>query len=635
MKQNYMKIAIWALICISFAFLSACNDDDKVEGGAPEILYMVETMHIDLNNAERPAIVSVVNSEVGLKSVSTYILKTGEAEEKFGEEVSSFKYPNSYSINAAVTYSEDMTGFRVIAVDKNGQQSVKDLVLDIIPLRNPPVVVFNSDPSFTKITYREGDPMPSLAFKVSSEENLNYVVISEVINRVETIIPVAGEDTIKFTGGKKTLDMDMVKDLLYQLRPGITAIKVSVGAGPVDNMKLKIATLYIEFIEIPAPVITFDNDQEIIEITENQPLKLTGKIIAKGKANTVQFFTRDEEGNDTEIAGSQVTLNPSLEEYNFTLNIPSIQAGIKAIIVKVEDDLNKSKEAVKNLNVIELVPAPTISLTTTAKDLNGVDKTAPFKLQGSVTSLGVITNVKVIITNSQGVETQYPVSISDTKNVNLSTLSITPAINMAKIRVEAVDENNKKSISDELNVYVGYSYYRVLVSSSGFDNYNDVNLHPFFSAANATSYGYEDAKANNGAVDIGFSSWGGNTQIGVVNIPGADSNKFNHPTARPSTANWPSRTAVKTKSITEINRTNFDQSTIDDIIALAAPTATATIYITSSSFETPTNMAVLYETNINGVSKRVIFCYDELRYPLNNKPAHSGTEFYIKVKIEK
>jgi len=635
MKQNYIKIIIWAMIWGSLAFLCACSDEDKVEGGAPEILYLVETMHIDLNKAERPAVISVVNSEVGLKSVNTYILKTGGSEQKFGEEIMSFKNPNSYSISASITYSEDMTGFRVVAVDNNGQQSVKDLALDIVPLRNPPAVVFNNDPSLAKITYREGDPMPALAFNVSSEENLNYVVISEVINRVETIIQVAGEDTIKFTG-QKTVDVNMEKDLLYQFRPGITAVKVSVGAGPADNMKLKVATLYIDFIEIPAPVITFDNNEETIEITENQPLKLTGKIKAEGKANTVQYFTRDDQGNDTEIAGSPVTLNPSVEDYNFTVNIPAIQAGVKAIVVKVEDDLNKSTENIKKLNVIELVPAPTINLITTAEDINGVDKTAQFSLKGSVTSLGVITGVNVIVTDNQGVESTYPVAITDPKNVNLSSLNITPAVDMAKIRVEAVDENNKKTISNELDMYVGYSYYRLLVSSSGFDNYNDVNLHPFLSAANATSYGYEDAKANSGSVDIGFSSWGGNTQIGVVNInvtTTTAANKFNHPTGKPS--GWSEKTAVKTRSVTEINRTNFDKSTIDDITALPAPTATATIYLTTGSYESPNNMAVLYETMISGVSKRVIFCYDELRYPLNTKPAHSGTEFYIKVKIEK
>lgn len=145
---------IISFICVSLCWLS-CNDDDKHTGPAPEILFMTESMSIDLNKTNNPSIVCVINSEVGLKSVQSCIVKEGDIEMEIDNPVTDFFNKNSYSLSQTPVYTEDMIGFKVSATDINGQTSVLTLPFKVIPLRDAPVVSFNE--GINEIDYREGD----------------------------------------------------------------------------------------------------------------------------------------------------------------------------------------------------------------------------------------------------------------------------------------------------------------------------------------------------------------------------------------------------------------------------------------------------------------------------------------------
>ena len=81
MKQvQYIKTGLLSnlilILCICATWYS-CNDDADQAAAAPEILFMNENLTVDLNKATNPPIVCVINAEAGLKSVQTFIQKTG------------------------------------------------------------------------------------------------------------------------------------------------------------------------------------------------------------------------------------------------------------------------------------------------------------------------------------------------------------------------------------------------------------------------------------------------------------------------------------------------------------------------------------------------------------------------------
>ena len=88
---------------------------------------MTESMSIDLNKTNNPSIVCVINSEVGLKSVQSCIVKEGDIEMEIDNPVTDFFNKNSYSLSQTPVYTEDMIGFKVSATDINGQTSVLTL----------------------------------------------------------------------------------------------------------------------------------------------------------------------------------------------------------------------------------------------------------------------------------------------------------------------------------------------------------------------------------------------------------------------------------------------------------------------------------------------------------------------------
>ena len=94
MKQvQYIKTGLLSnlilILCICATWYS-CNDDADQAAAAPEILFMNENLTVDLNKATNPPIVCVINAEAGLKSVQTFIQKTGDVEVALEKEVVSF-----------------------------------------------------------------------------------------------------------------------------------------------------------------------------------------------------------------------------------------------------------------------------------------------------------------------------------------------------------------------------------------------------------------------------------------------------------------------------------------------------------------------------------------------------------------
>ena len=611
---------IISFICASLCWLS-CNDDEKHTGSAPEILFMTESMSIDLNKTNNPSIVCVINSEVGLNSVQSWIVKEGDIEVEIDNPVTSFFNKNSYSLAQTPVYTEDMFGFKVSATDANGQTSTLTLPFEVIPLRDAPIVSFNE--GINEINYREGDPMPSISIKISSEENLRYVAFSEVVNRLEKVVPINGQDTLKFTNNEKEYVLNLQDDD-FQFKVGTTAIKIAAGAGSSDMVKIKIGTLKVNFEEIPAPEILFDSEGDL-QVNEFADLTVTGKINSQSKVTSVSYYKETTEGK--EQIGE--TIYPDESSYNFSVTLERVTFDIQGVVIEATDQLGKTTTIEKPLKVKELAPAPSIIIDQTAEQFNGVSIDVPIALTGKITSEAGITSVVITKTTRKGEESTEEINITNDKEVIVAQ-SYTADIELAGLKLTATDINGKES-SISYDIHVGYYYHTVLMSLDGAPKHEDSTPGCFFSASTARAFDYCDGKDNWQEVDIAFSSYSSNTVIRVASLKQSIT-KFKHATC--GLDKWDNVKGVYFRTASNIKRSTFDKATINDMKAERLATGfTEVASLTEGNFETATEAVGVYETPINGVAKRVIVTYDHFVERTTQNLAAS--KFMIKVKIEK
>ena len=611
---------IISFICASLCWLS-CNDDEKHTGSAPEILFMTESMSIDLNKTNNPSIVCVINSEVGLNSVQSWIVKEGDIEVEIDNPVTSFFNKNSYSLAQTPVYTEDMIGFKVSATDANGQTSTLTLPFEVIPLRDAPVVSFNE--GINEINYREGDPMPSISIKISSEENLRYVAFSEVVNRLEKVVPINGQDTLKFTNNEKEYVLNLQDDD-FQFKVGTTAIKIAAGAGSSDMVKIKIGTLKVNFEEIPAPEILFDSEGDL-QVNEFADLTVTGKINSQSKVTSVSYYKETTEGK--EQIGE--TIYPDESSYNFSVTLERVTFDIQGVVIEATDQLGKTTTIEKPLKVKELAPAPSIIIDQTAEQFNGVSIDVPIALTGKITSEAGITSVVITKTTRKGEDSTEEINITNDKEVIVAQ-SYTADIELAGLKLTATDINGKES-SISYDIHVGYYYHTVLMSLDGAPKHEDSTPGCFFSASTARAFDYCDGKDNWQEVDIAFSSYSSNTVIRVASLKQSIT-KFKHATC--GLDKWDNVKGVYFRTASNIKRSTFDKATINDMKAERLATGfTEVASLTEGNFETATEAVGVYETPINGVAKRVIVTYDHFVERTTQNLAAS--KFMIKVKIEK
>ena len=278
--------------------------------------------------------------------------------------------------------------------------------------------------------------------------------------------------------------------------------------------------------------------------------------------------------------------------------------------------------------------APVITINLTNNETNGLPVgTTSVNLKGSVSSVNDLVSAQVIMRNFSGVETVIDLMSRDIPSDGIRHIVINQTIpitnELCTMLVKASDSTGKETVSEELQIAVGYSYFNLYATASG--NGAD-GLFPFFSAALGKMLDYCDAGYNASLVDIAFASYGENKELTITNIAQVNSGKFKHPTCSPST--WNIRTTVPLAVASNIKRSNFDASTIEDIRAEKALTTggAARVVLTNASFTDMSDIACLYQIQINGENKRVVLSLDRLDM---NTPQNENVGFWIKVKVEK
>lgn len=126
--------------------------------------------------------------------------------------------------------------------------------------------------------------------------------------------------------------------------------------------------------------------------------------------------------------------------------------------------------------------APVITINLTNNETNGLPVgTTSVNLKGSVSSVNDLVSAQVIMRNFSGVETVIDLMSRDIPSDGIRHIVINQTIpitnELCTMLVKASDSTGKETVSEELQIAVGYSYFNLYATASG--NGAD-GLFPFF-----------------------------------------------------------------------------------------------------------------------------------------------------------
>ncbi len=332
---------------LSVAF--SCKDDEVLKS-PPTVLYPSEELVINLNNAGIPSIICVVNSEEGLKTVEMFIVKKN-AEDKLTEEqldrpVTSFYNPTTYSVNQTTSFTEDMVAFKLVATDRSGQVTISQLPIKVIPVIGLPNAYFSSDKEgsnkMNSIVYVEDDPMPDVFVNVSSEEELNYLVLFQTTEYGTTRI----NDTIFFRNSEKSAVINLKtweSGESYIFEKGTTAIRAKVSAGELN--KNRETFLVVDYKH--AVSLTLNENSEFYNgIKNGQVYSFSGNI---SSANALNRFTYRMVKRDGSVSKDNTNISIGADG-KFKVDFTA-ENNLGSIIIEAENSAGKVNSRTLEMHV--------------------------------------------------------------------------------------------------------------------------------------------------------------------------------------------------------------------------------------------------------------------------------------------
>ena len=632
-----MKIKEFILLFIILFAGCKAEDVDFSKIAVPRVIFMVDSLKVDLNSSSLPEIVSVIQADAGLSEVKQYVIRSGDAESIYDESVTTFPNPKSYSISQLLPFTEDIVGFRVEAKDNGGRIISATLPIRVTALRDAPIVTFIVDGFDTAlINYMEGDRMPVIKIKTTSQEKLLNFSVSKIINRVETTIPVSGADTVKFSNQETQFQINLSDDS-YQFVPKTTALKVYVSAGDPKKPKIKVATLKVNYTEIPGPEVIFADGTSKL-LNEFSAVTIAGTVTAPAKIKHIKFLRKLISEN---LLLSEITLSPSQASYGFSIPITRVTMQDSGLIVEATDDNNKTTSFTFILNINELAPSPTILINQVDDAFNGVDAGQNLVLTGEMNTLSNFQTVNFVTFNNTGDKistTQIPFS-GKKITIDASNASYIATKSTRRIGVEVTDINGK-STNVYRDVHVGYYYVKVYMSLAGEDGKTTSTTGPlpgpFFSAKYRKAVSYIEGKTMPMDCDVAFhaQSTYGAIRCGNMSYAKSSSKFTGHTKTGAGMDTWGVTTNYIVKTATGITLGSFDGTTVDNLTEQTNTGTAQSPVIAIGAFPAalPVDIVITYQAIVDGLPKTVIFAYDSFGTLTTDK---SASTFYIKVKMQK
>jgi len=314
--KKYKNIIFSSLCCFVLLGLVSCKDEIVIKD-VPSILFPTKTLLVDLNQATQPELIAVVNSLTGLKSVTTYLVRTGGIVEKIDREVTTFFNPTSYSINMKPVYSDDIIAFRVVVVDIADQTTTEDLPIVVTTLKGAPKVVFydENENLIQTFDFIESSQMKKIKVSISAQEPLHSLLLKQLVNGVENIVQLElGKDTLIFDNEIFNYDFYLNDIPNYTLPEGITAFRIYTASGPLSKFKKSTGMLSVNFVKYYPEIFVNENEDSYNGVSVNATIKTSGHILSTPGILSIKITPVDNLGNDL----SDVRIIPILNVNNET-----------------------------------------------------------------------------------------------------------------------------------------------------------------------------------------------------------------------------------------------------------------------------------------------------------------------------
>ncbi len=330
--------------------LSGCKSDEQIPQGAePRIESILSTFTPDMNTGDNIPVVCVVFSEVGLSSVEVYINRAGS--ETLLRTITSFNDPTQYSVRETPAWDESITSVRIAATDRARKTVSKSIPVSVIPYMSAPVITF--DPAEIVIDENTGViDIPTTRFTIEGSSTLSAVEVSLFRKATTETITL----TPALTQGSMTYSFE--QDILYA--DGDVALQVKA----TDTYgKVKIETLPITYIAIPAPVIvpTGTTTLDPIVAASGTTASPTFRVTSAIGVNSIRVY-KVEKGVETELAGVGRNYDAQTD-IAFTAALPAFEASWNAIKLVAVDRLGRQTSQVIS-TIIDLRYKPSLRIGT-------------------------------------------------------------------------------------------------------------------------------------------------------------------------------------------------------------------------------------------------------------------------------
>jgi hypothetical protein len=291
---------------------------------APVVTFAYDDMTADLNKADNLPVVAVVQSQIGLKSVTMKIETNGEVIDY--KTVTDFFNNKSYSLAEKLNFSADYQNFIVEAVDKLDRKTTAKLPLNIVEVKEAPSVVFEP----AEIFYDElvGGVMPVTKFTATSEAGLKNLVMYLVSEsgQVQYGFP------IDFTEEEKSYTFEQ----LINYKEGDKGFKVKV-TDIYDQVRIE--TLPVKYLTPAPPTVTAARDTIYADKDETKPVVL--KLESLRGIKEVKIF-RIEKDQETLVSTLNYPDKPQTLNINPSVTFTNATSKIKFVVT---DHVDKTTEA--------------------------------------------------------------------------------------------------------------------------------------------------------------------------------------------------------------------------------------------------------------------------------------------------
>lgn len=176
---------VFCSICFAMLLMIAgCKKDkDHSLPSAPVIVPDSTTYVLDFNRDTRPIVEGNIKSGVGLQKVQFFLSNNSNTPVK---TITKFADIYSYDFAEAFDYTEGFPQLRIIAIDKNGENSAQWITFTTIQKRLPPVIIFPAD----TLKFNPAD-MTNTKFTVTSNAGLTNISYTIMRNNGTAGTPVS------------------------------------------------------------------------------------------------------------------------------------------------------------------------------------------------------------------------------------------------------------------------------------------------------------------------------------------------------------------------------------------------------------------------------------------------------------